>query len=125
MTEVKLDKTAEIFLKVYTGQLRKFPDQTREDTTKKLLGEIEELIEARERFIKEPTESNLEKIKFERADVAIMAVRLWYDYADPLAWVILYAFSDWETLKYVEKKWEIVEARTYEKIEDGTYQHKQ
>ncbi len=123
MTETITDKTAEIFLKVYRGQLRKFPDQTRENTTKKLYREIEELMEARERFIKEPIESNLEKIKFERADVAIMAARLWYDYADPMAWVILYAFSDYETLKYVEKKWEIVEARIYEKLEDGTYQH--
>lgn len=122
--DIKEDRAAEILLKVYRGQLRKFPDQTREDTTKKLRGEIEELIEARERFIKEPVESNLEKIKFERADVAIMATRLWYDYADPMAWVILYAFSDYETLKYVEKKWEIVEARTYEKLADGTYQHK-
>lgn len=109
---------------IYERQLEKFPDQTREDTERKLRAEIIELQEARRDYWTAQSKNNAEKVMFETADVIIMANRLYHDFQDELAWCILDSMFNYETAKYVQAKWEIVEKRIYEKKADGTYQHK-
>lgn len=105
---------------VYERQLIKFPDQTREQTERKLRAEILELQEARRNLY---FGGSREAVMYEKADVIIMANRLWRDFNDEMAWMILDSMYDYETAKYVEFKWKIVESRTYTKDENGTYQH--
>lgn len=108
---------------IYERQLEKFPDQTREDTERKLRAEIIELQEARRDYYMFPSKQNQERIMFETADVIIMANILYHDFQDELAWMILDSLYNWEVAKYVEAKWQIVEKREYKKLPDGTYQH--
>ncbi len=106
---------------IYQRQLAKFPDQTREQTERKLRAEILELQQARRDYYFGG--SKPENIMFEKADVIIMANRLWKDFNDELAWAIIDSMYDYETAKFVEAKWKIVESRCYVKDKDGTYQH--
>ena len=106
---------------IYERQLAKFPDQTKEQTTRKLRAEIIELQNARRDYYYGG--GNPESIMFEKADVIIMANRLYHDFQDELAWMILDSLYNWEVAKYVEAKWQIVEKREYKKLPDGTYQH--
>jgi hypothetical protein len=108
---------------IYERQLEKFPDQTREDTEKKLRGEIIELQQARRDYYNAQCPKNSEKVMFETADVIIMANRLYHDFQDEFAWMILDSMYNWEVAKYVDIKWQIVEKRDYKKLPDGTYQH--
>ena len=108
---------------IYERQLEKFPDQTREDTERKLRAEIIELQQARRDYWTAQSKKNAEKVMFETADVIIMANRLYHDFQDELAWMILDSMYNWEVAKYVEAKWQIVEKREYKKLPDGTYQH--
>ena len=108
---------------IYNQQLKKFPDQTREDTERKLRAEIIELQQARREYWTAQSKRNAEKVMFEMADVIIMANRLYQDFQDELAWMILDSLYNWEVAKYVDAKWQIVEQREYKKLPDGTYQH--
>jgi hypothetical protein len=105
---------------IYERQLAKFPDQTREQTERKLRAEILELQEARRNLF---FGGSREAVMYEKADVIIMANRLWRDFNDEMAWMILDSMYDYETARYVELKWKIVEQRTYIKDEYGNYQH--
>lgn len=106
---------------IYERQLIKFPDQTPEQTRRKLKAEIFELQEARRAYYYGG--GSLEEVKSEEADVIIMANRLWRDDNDPMAWMILDSMYNYETAKWVKAKWEIVEKRIYKKDSEGTYQH--
>lgn len=106
---------------IYERQLVKFPDQTPEQTRRKLCAEILELQEAVKDYYYGG--GSAEKIQYEKADVIIMANRLWRDSNDPMAWMILDSMYNYETARYVELKWKIVEQRVYTKDKDGTYQH--
>lgn len=108
---------------IYERQLEKFPDQTREDTERKLRAEIIELQQARREYWTSQSKNNGEKVMFEMADVIIMANRLYHDFQDELAWMILDSMYNWEVAKYVDAKWQVVEQREYKKLPDGTYQH--
>ena len=108
---------------IYERQLEKFPDQTREDTERKLRAEIIELQQARRDYWTAQSKKNAEKVMFETADVIIMANRLYHDFQDELAWMILDSMYNWEVAKYVDAKWQVVEQREYKKLPDGTYQH--
>lgn len=107
----------------YERQLVKFPDQTPEQTRRKLCAEIIELQEARRDYWAAPSKINAERVKFEKADVILMANRLWRDSNDPMAWMILDSMYNYETARYVESKWKIVEQRVYARDKEGTYQH--
>ena len=108
---------------IYERQRIKFPYQTRQQTERKLRGEIIELQEANRLYWYAPSKENAEAIKFEEADVIIMANRLYQDYQDELAWAILSRYYNYESAKYVKEKWEMVEKRTYKKDKNGNYQH--
>lgn len=108
---------------IYIKQKKKFPDVTIEQAWRKLRGEIIELqLARREHFIKSTFE-NAEKIKYEEADIIIMANKIYQENQDEIAWLILDKFYNYESSKYVVKKWQIVEKRTYHKDENGNYQH--
>lgn len=108
---------------IYERQLEKFPDQTREDTERKLRAEIIELQDARRDYYNAQCPKNAEKVMFKMADVIIMANRLYHDFQDEFAWMILDSMYNFEIAKYVDIKWQIVEKREYKKLPDGTYQH--
>lgn len=119
-----VSNTEELLDYIYERQKKKFPDQTREQTERKLRGEIIELQEANRLYWNTGSKEHAEAIKFEEADVIIMANRLYQEYQDELAWAILSRYYNYESAKYVKAKWEIVEERTYVKDEHGNYQHK-
>ena len=106
---------------IYKQQIVKFPDQTPEQTRRKLFAEILELQEARRDYYYGG--GSVEKVKMEEADVIIMANRLWRDDNDPMAWMILDSMYNYETAKWVAMKWKIVMQITYKRDENGTYQH--
>lgn len=110
---------------IYERQKKKFPDQTREQTERKLRGEILELQEANRLYWMTGSKHHAEAIKFEEADVVIMANRLYQEYQDELAWAILSRYYNYESAKYVKAKWDIVETRPYKKDENGNYQHEE
>lgn len=110
---------------IYERQRIKFPHQTRQQTERKLRGEIIELQEANRLYWYTSSKENAEAIKFEEADVIIMANRLYQEYQDELAWAILSRYYNYETAKYVKEKWEMVEKRTYKKDKNGNYQHEE
>ena len=119
-----VSNTEELLDYIYERQKKKFPDQTREQTERKLRGEIIELQEANRLYWNTGSKEHAEAIKFEEADVIIMANRLYQEYQDELAWAILSRYYNYESAKYVKAKWEIVEQRPYVKDEHGNYQHK-
>lgn len=60
---------------------------------------------------------------YEKADVIIMANRLYQEYQDEVAWLILSELYNYETAKYVKAKWDIVKKRPYIRDKNGNYQH--
>lgn len=110
---------------VYERQKKKFKNQTKEELWAKLIGEIIELQQERRKLFmqQEPTSENKEAVLFEEADIIIMANRLYQEYHDEVAWLILDQMYNYETAKYVAKKWEIVEKRNYHKDKNGLWQH--
>lgn len=120
-----VSNTQELLDYVYERQKIKFPNQTREQTERKLRGEIIELQEANRRYWMTGSKKHAEAIKFEEADVIIMANRLYQEYKDELAWAILSRYYNYESAKYVKAKWDIVEQRQYIRDANGNYQHKE
>lgn len=108
---------------IYIKQKKKFPDVTIEQAWKKLKGEVLELQEARRQHFIEPNSENAEKIKFEEADIIIMANKIYQENQDEIAWLVLDKLYNYESAKYVVEKWKIVEERTYHKDKNGNYQH--
>lgn len=108
---------------IYIKQKKKFPDVTIKQAWKKLRGEIIELQQARREHFMHSTYENAEKIKYEEADVIIMANKIYQENQDEIAWLILDKLCNYESFKYVVKKWEIVEQRSYHKDKNGNYQH--
>lgn len=109
--------------KIYEKQQKKFPDVNVEDAWRKLRSEAIELQNATRDYCKQLSNKSREKVNFEKADVVIMANKIYHDNQDELAWLILDALYDFELSNYVEKKWEIVEKRSYHKDKNGNYQH--
>lgn len=118
-----ISNTQELLDYIYERQKIKFPNQSREQTTRKLRAEIIELQEANRLYWMTGSKEHAEAIKFEEADVIIMANRLYQDFQDELAWAILSKYYNYESAKYVKMKWDIVEQRTYKKDANGNYQH--
>ena len=108
---------------IYIKQKKKFPDVTVEQAWRKLKGEIIELQQARRDFSKNPTLETAEKIKYEEADVIIMANNIYQENQDEVAWLILDKLYNYKSSKYVAAKWKIVEERSYHKDKYGNYQH--
>lgn len=109
--------------KIYERQKEKFGAQTKEELWRKLRGEIIELQEARRQLFMKDTNENRESVMFEEADIIIMANRLYQEYQDEVAWLIVDRLFNFESAKYVAKKWEIVEKRPYHKDKNGLWQH--
>ena len=118
-----ISNTQEFLDYIYERHKIKFPNQTREQTTRKLRGEIIELQEANRLYWMTGSKEHAEAVKFEEADVIIMANRLYQDFQDELAWAILSRYCNYESAKYVKMKWDIVEQRKYKKDANGNYQH--
>lgn len=118
-----VSNTQELLDYVYERQKIKFPDQTREQTERKLRGEIIELQQATMKYWNTGSRHNADEIMFEKADIIIMANRLYQEYQDELAWAILSTYYNYETARYVKAKWDIVEKRRYVKDANGNYQH--
>ena len=109
--------------KIYEEHLVKFGEQTREETYLRMCEEIKELQEARLKQFQCDSQENRLKVKFEEADVIITAIRLYKEYDDLSAWLILDLLYNYETAKYVQEKWEIVKKRKYVKDSRGLQQH--
>ena len=120
-----VSNTEELLDYIYERQKIKFPNQTRDQTERKLRGEILELQEANMAFWNTGSKHYAEAIKFEEADVIIMANRLYQEYQDELAWAILSRYYNYESAKYVKAKWDIVEKRKYFRDANGNYQHEE
>lgn len=118
-----VSNTQELLDSIYERQKIKFPNQSREQTTRKLRAEIIELQEANRLYWMTGSKEHAEAVKFEEADVIIMANRLYQDFQDELAWAILSRYYNYESAKYMKMKWDIVEQRTYKKDVYGNYQH--
>lgn len=119
-----ISNTQELLDSIYEEQKIKFPDQTREQTERKMRTEIIELQQANLKYWNTGSKKDAEAIMLEKADVIIMANRLYQEYQDEVAWLILSELYNYETAKYVKMKWEIVKLRTYIKDKEGNYQHK-
>lgn len=118
-----VSNTQELLDYVYERQKIKFPDQTREQTERKLRGEIIELQQATMKYWNTGSRHNADEIMFEKADIIILANRLYQEHQDELAWAILSTYYNYETARYVKAKWDIVEKRRYVKDANGNYQH--
>lgn len=109
---------------VWERQKLKFGETTPEELYKRLRCEILELQEARRAYYMSGSLENAENIMFEEADIIILANRLYLEFNDEIGWALVDKFFNFETARYVKKKWEIVEQREYVKDENGDWQQK-
>ena len=116
--------TTDLLDDILERQKLKFGETTKEELWRKLRGEIIEYQEAlRNNFIYDNNQTRLE-IMLEQADIIILANRLYQEFDDEVAWLIIDKMYNFETAKYVKMKWDIVEKRQYIRDSKGNWQHK-
>lgn len=118
-----VSNTQELLDYIYEEQKIKFPNQTKQQTERKMRAEILELQQANLTYWNTGSKQDAEAIMYEKADVIIMANRLYQEYQDEVAWLILSELYNYETAKFVKAKWDIVKNRPYIKDKNGNYQH--
>lgn len=108
---------------IYQKQVKKFGETTPEELWRKLRGEIIEYQQAlKNQFLYDSPQSRLD-VMLEQADIIILANRLYQEFQDELAWLILDKMYNFETARFVSMKWDIVEKRRYRKDKNGNWQH--
>lgn len=110
---------------VYERQKLKFGETTKEELYRKLRCEIIEYQEATRYNWMISSAQSAEAMMFEQADIIIIANRLYQEFHDEVAWALLEKYYNYETARYVKKKWDIVEQRTYYRDSKGNWQHKE
>ena len=118
-----ISNTPDLLEDIYHRQVKKFGETTEKILLKRLDEEIYEYQEAmRKNFIND-NQYTREDIMLEKADIIILANRGYQEFNNPKCWLILDNMYNFETAKYVVKKWEIVEKRSYKRTSDGDWQH--
>lgn len=115
--------TTDLLDDIYHRQVKKFGDTSAEELWKNLRGEIIEYQEAlRKNFLYDNQQTRLD-VMMEQADIIILANRLYQEFQDETAWLILDKMYNYETARFVKMKWEIVENRKYRRDKNGLWQH--
>lgn len=118
-----ISNTPDLLDDIYQRQVKKFGKTTKEELSAHLRNEIYEYqAEIRKNFMNDCQQTRLE-LMLEQADIIILANRLYQEFDDPLAWLVLDKMYNFETAKYVKMKWDIVEKRKYHRDENGLWHH--
>lgn len=123
-----ISNSQELLDYIYEQQKIKFGNTTKEELYRKLRCEIIELQEANRNYWLDGEVHNKElsdAIKFEEADIIIVANRLYQEFQDEVAWALLSKYYNYESAQYVKQKWDIVQKRTYIRDRNGNWQHKE
>lgn len=119
-----ISNTPDLLEDIYYRQVKKFGETTEKILLKRLDEEIYEYQEAlRNNFMNDNQQSRLE-VMLEQADIIILANRLYQEFNNMLAWLILDKMYNFESAKYVKMKWDIVENRPYSRDKNGFWQHR-
>lgn len=119
-----ISNTPDLLDDILERQKKKFGDTTEKELLANLTGEVIEYQEAmRKNFMADNQQTRLE-VMLEQADIIILANRLYQEFDNPIAWLILDKMYNFETAKYVKMKWEVVESRTYFRDKNGLWQHR-
>lgn len=118
-----ISNTVDLLDDVYNRQVKKFGETTKEELWRKLKAEIEEYKNAVKTNFIYDSQNTRQEIFLEQADIIILANRLYQEFNDAVAWLILEKMYNFETAKYVKMKWEIVEKRKYYRNQNGDWQH--
>lgn len=122
--EKMISNTPDLLEDIYYRQVKKFGETTEKILLKRLDEEIYEYQEAlRNNFMNDNQQSRLE-VMLEQADIIILANRLYQEFNNMLAWLILDKMYNFESAKYVKMKWDIVENRPYSRDKNGFWQHR-
>lgn len=122
--EKMISNTPDLLEDIYHRQVKKFGETTEKILLKRLDEEIYEYQEAlRNNFMNDNQQSRLE-VMLEQADIIILANRLYQEFNNMLAWLILDKMYNFESAKYVKMKWDIVENRPYSRDKNGFWQHR-
>lgn len=120
-----VSNTQDLLDDILERQKRKFGPTTKEELYRKLRTEILEYQEATRAFFMTGSREYAEAMKFEEADIIIVANRLWQEFHDEVAWALLSKYYNYESARYVKAKWEIVEKRPYKRTAAGDWQHEE
>lgn len=118
-----ISNTQELLDNIYERQKLKFGETTKEELYRKLRCEIMELQQANRQYFMTSSFQDSEDIKFEEADIIIIANRLYQEFQDEIAWALLSKYYNYESAKYVKMKWDIVEKRIYKRDKFNNWQH--
>lgn len=120
-----ISNTPDLLDDILERQKKKFGDTTKEELWRKLKCEISEYQQAlRANFINDCHQTRID-VMFEQADIIILANRLYQEFNDDVAWLIIEKMYNFETARYVKIKWDIVEKRPYYRDKNGNWQHKE
>lgn len=120
-----ISNTPDLLDDILECQKKKFGDTTKEELWRKLKGEIIEYQQAlRANYIYDSNQTRID-VMLEQADIIILANRLYQEFHDEIAWLILEKMYNFETARYVKIKWGIVEQRPYYRDKNGNWQHKE
>lgn len=108
---------------IYEMHCTKFPEKTKEQAEKELRAEVANLQNARKDYYFGG--GSVEDILNAKANCVIIANRLWHDYNDELAWLILDTMYDYDMARCVEERWKEIERTCYVREPDGTYSKKE
>lgn len=106
---------------IYQAQKQKFGKMTKDELFKKLYEEINEYQQASLDLFTCDNQANRVNVMLELADIIIVANRLYLEYDDEIAWLIVDKLFNYETAKWVKIKWDMVEKRNYTKDDCGNW----